>query len=83
MLGGELTVTEGLLGVACHTQVEITPKRQAAATRSTQEAAEAQERKQERWSGPQRILVLMLLDSDSRPSSSLVTLPVFPKFTCG
>lgn len=80
MLGGELTVTEDLLGVACHTQVEITPKRQATATRSTQEA---QERKQERWSGPQRILVLMLLDSDSRPSSSLVTLPAFPKFTCG
>lgn len=83
MLGGEVTVTEGLLGVACHTQEEITPKRQAAAAHSTQEVTESQQGKREKWSRPQRILVLMLLDSDSLPSSSLVTLPAFTKFTCG
>lgn len=52
MVGGEAAVTEGLLSVACHTQVEITPKRQAAAAHSTQEAAKASQGKQERRSRP-------------------------------
>ena len=70
MVGGEAAVTEGLLSVACHTQAEITPKRQAAEAHSTQEAAKASQGKQERQSRPWRTLVLILLDSDSCPSSS-------------
>lgn len=43
MIGGEATVTEGVLGVGCHAHVKTAPKRQVAAAHSTQEVPEAQQ----------------------------------------
>lgn len=43
MIGGEATVTEGVLGVSCHAHVKTAPKRQVAAAHSTQEVPEAQQ----------------------------------------
>jgi hypothetical protein len=43
VLGGEATVTEGLLVVGCHAFVKAALRRQAAAACSTREATEAQQ----------------------------------------